>query len=52
MEGPLNLRERWNMAHHSHEQNLLALHKRGQELYRQKQYEEALQCFTQVRARP
>ena len=39
------------MVHESHEEKLLALHMRGQELYRQKQYEGALQCFTKVRAR-
>ena len=36
------------MVHESHEKGLLALHMRGQELYRQKQYGEALQCFTKV----
>ena len=51
MEGPLKLRERQNMAKDLHEETLSALHRRGQDLYRQKQYEAALQCFTEVRTR-
>ena len=56
MEEPLNLRERRNMAHESHESHephedvLFDLHMCGQDLYRQKKYEAALQCFTEVRA--
>lgn len=49
MEGPLKLRERRNTAQNLHEETLSALHLRGQDLYRQKQYEAALQCFTKVR---
>ena len=51
MEGPLNLRQRRNMARNLHEETLSALHMRGQDLYRKKQYEAALQCLTEVRAR-
>lgn len=51
MEGPLGLRERRNMAQEFHEETLSALHMRGQDLYRQKQYEAALQCFTKARTR-
>lgn len=51
MEGPLSLRERQNMAHEVHEEFLSALHMRGQDLYRQKEYEAALQCFTEARIR-
>ena len=51
MERPLNLRERRNMAHGCREETLSALVVRGQDLYRQKQYEVALQCFSEVRAR-
>lgn len=51
MEGSLELRERRNMAQGLHEETLLALHMRGQNLYRQKQYQAALQCFTKARTR-
>lgn len=51
MEGPLKLRERQNMAQGLYEETLSALHRRGQDLYRQKQYEAALQCFNKVRVR-
>ena len=50
MDFPLNLRERRNMAHSIDEESLSALHIRGQDLFRRKQYEAALQCFTEVRA--
>ncbi|CAD6577406.1 MAG: hypothetical protein ASARMPREDX12_008336 [Alectoria sarmentosa] len=46
MDGPLKLRERRNVAQDLHEETLSALHLRGQDLYRQKQYEAALQFFT------
>lgn len=51
MEGPLKLRDRQNMSQGLHEETLSALHMRGQDLYRQKQYEAALQYFTKVRTR-
>ena len=51
MEGPAKLRDRQNMDRGIHEEVLSALHARGQNLYRQKQYEAALQCFTKVRTR-
>ena len=51
MEGPVSLRERRNEAQGLDEDMLLALQKRGQDLYRQKEYEAALQCFTKARAR-
>lgn len=51
MEGPLSLRERQNIAQEFRGENLSTLHLRGQDLYRQKQYEAALQCFTEVRTR-
>lgn len=41
------------MARRFHEETLSALQMRGQDFYRQKQYEAALQCFNEmlVRAR-
>lgn len=36
------------MAQSFHEETLSTLHTRGQDLYRQKQYEAALQCFTKA----
>ncbi|KAM0804411.1 hypothetical protein BDR22DRAFT_818057 [Usnea florida] len=48
MEGPVKLRDRQNMDRGIHEEALSALHARGQNLYRQKQYEAALQCFTEA----
>ena len=36
------------MAQNLHEETFSALHMRGQDLYRQKQYEAALQCFSKV----
>ena len=50
MDFPLDLRERRNMAHQVDGEALSGLHMRGQDLFRQKQYEAALQCFTEVRA--
>ena len=50
MDFPLDLRERRNMAHRVDGGSLSALHIRGQDLFRQKQYEAALQCFTEVGA--
>lgn len=48
MGGPPTLRERQNLTQQTHEETLSALHVRGQDLYRQKQYEAALACFTKA----
>ena len=48
MDGSLDLRTRRNMARNLSELDLLDLQKKGQSLYREKKYEEALQCFDQV----
>ena len=50
MDFPLDLRERRNMAHPVDGETLSASQMRGQDLYRQKEYEAALQCFTDVGA--
>lgn len=39
------------MAQQIHDETLSVLHMRGQDLYRQKHYEAALECFTKVRIR-
>lgn len=39
------------MAQGLGEETLSALHMRGQDFYRQKQYEAALECFSKVRTR-
>ena len=48
MDGSLDLRTRRNLARHVSELDLLDIQKEGQELYRQKKYEEALKCFDEV----
>ena len=50
MDFPLDLRERRNMAHRDDGETPSASQMRGQDLYRQKKYEAALQCFTEVGA--
>lgn len=48
MDGSLDLRIRQNVARNVSELDLLDLQKQGQELYRQKKFEDALKCFDQV----
>ena len=48
MDGSLDLRTRRNMARNVSDLDLLDLQKQGQELYRQRKFEDALKCFDQV----